>query len=97
MTMERLRWLRGEFSDKIPYEVLHGRGDFKVRKNWWQGVVGYLERGLRKGDIPQEFREEAEAFLEHYTSEDFHNQPLTTQEDIVRANSLLDRILGRSG
>lgn len=95
MTIEHLRRLRTEFSDEIPDKVLHGRGDFKVRRNWWQGVVGDLDLLRTRGQIPQELQGEVDGFLKHYTSEDFHSQPLTTVEDISRVNNLLDRILGR--
>lgn len=95
MSLERFQWLRDKFSDEIPDKVLHGRGDFKVRRNWWQGVVSNLERGLGNGVVPEELRPEVESFLDDYTSEEFHKQPLTTKADIERANGLLDRILGK--
>ena len=96
MTLEHLKRLKEGFSDEIPGKVLHGKGDFKVRRNWWQGVVGDLDRLKSKGQIPPGLEGEVEDFLTHYTSEDFHEQPLTTGEDITRANSLIDRILGRN-
>lgn len=95
MSFERFQWLRDEFSDEIPDKVLHGRGNFKVRRNWWQGVVGDLSRGLDNGVIPDGLRPEVESFLEYYTSDEFHQQPLTTEADIQRANALLDRVLSR--
>lgn len=93
--MEHLKRLRNEFSDDIPDTVLHGDGSFKVRRNWWQGVIGDLETALSKGLVPNDLKQETEGFLEHYTSDEFHAQPLTTSEDIGKVNSLLDRILGR--
>lgn len=93
MTLERFQWLRDEFSDEIPDNVLHGRGNFKVRRNWWQGIVGDLARGLDNGVVSEELKPEVEQFLTHYTSEEFHQQPLTTRADIDRANRLLNRIL----
>jgi hypothetical protein len=95
MSLERFQWLKDQFSDEIPDKVLQGRGNFKVRRNWWQGLVGDLERGLRNGVVPEELRPDVEQFLDHYTSEEFHNQSLTTEADIQRANGLLSRILGR--
>lgn len=95
MAMERFRWFRDDFSDEIPDKVLHGCGDFKVRRNWWHGLIGDLGRGLKKGHIPEELKPEVESFIRDYTSDEFHYQPLTTEADIKRANGLLDRILGR--
>jgi hypothetical protein len=95
MSLERFQWLKDEFSDEIPDRVLHF-GDFKVRRIWWQGLVSNLERGLGNGVVPEELRPEVERFVEHYTSKQFHNQRLTSEADIKRANGLLDRILGKS-
>ena len=95
MTLEHLRRLHDDFSDEIPDRVLHGRGAFKVRRNWWQGVVGDLDRLRSQGQIPQELQEEVDGFLDHYTSEEFHEQPLTTPEDISRVNGLISRIIPR--
>lgn len=66
MAMERFKWFRDEFSDEIPDKVLQGRGAFKVRRNWWHGLVGNLDRGLKRGHIPEKHRAETEAFIEHY-------------------------------
>ena len=95
MAIEHLRFLRDKFVDEIPDEVLHGRGNFKVRRNWWQGIVGSLEQALNQGLIPEGQRQETEDFLAHYSSEEFHDQPLTSAEDIGKANNLLDGILGK--
>lgn len=95
MSFEQFQWLRDEFSDEIPDKVLHGRGNFKVRRNWWNGLVGDLEHGLGNGVVSEELKPEVDRFIEDYISEEFHNQPLTTKADIKRANDLLDRILGK--
>lgn len=94
MTLEHLRRLHDDFSDEIPDKVLHGRGDFKVRRNWWQGVVGDLDLLRSHGQIPPELQVEVDGFLEHYTSDEFHDQPLTTSVDLGVVNNLLSRIIG---
>ena len=96
MTIEDLVWLRDGNSDEIPDKILHGRGYFKVRRNWWNAVVGVLSNLEKKGQIPDNLVSDVDAFLEHYTSDDFHQQPLTTTKDISIANNLLDRVLGRN-
>lgn len=94
MTLERLRWLRDDFSDEIPSEVMSGHGNFKVRRNWWQGVVGYLWLGVRDASFDSKFLPDVERFLSDYTSDEFHRKPLTTEADIARANELINRLLG---
>lgn len=64
-TKERLRRLRDNFSDEIPSEVLHGQGDFKVRRNCWHKVVGGLVTGLKNGVISSELRSQVNEFLDH--------------------------------
>ena len=98
--LERLRWMRDDFSDEIPDIVLRGwmakeTRMFKVRRNWWNGLVGCLERMMLKGWIDPKMLDEVGDFVGHYTSEEFHYQPLTSREDISRANELIDKILGR--
>lgn len=95
MSIDQLRHLLDDFSDDIPTEELHGKGNFKVRRNWWQGLIGNLENGLGNGLVPENLKPEVEAFLEEYASDDFRSQPLTTQGNIEKANSLLNRLLGR--
>jgi len=95
MSIDQLRHLRDDFSDEIPAEELHGKGNFKVRRNWWQGLVGNLENGLGNGLVPATLKPEVEAFLDEYASDDFRSQALTTKDDIVKANTLFDKLLGR--
>lgn len=95
-TMEYLAWLRDGNSDEIPPDIIHGEGFLKVRRNWWNGLVGGLEEALRKGMVPSHLEGEVEKFLAIYASDEFrYRRPLTTKEDIERANQLLDRLLGR--
>lgn len=97
--VEYLRILRDEYSDEIPEQVLHGfvtdqdRKKFKVRRNWWHGVVGGLDILQSRGLVPSGLEQEVSDFVEHYSSKDFHNQPLTTADDIARANEILTKIV----
>ena len=97
--IEYLRTLRDDYSNEIPEQVLHGpvtssdRKKFKVRRNWWHGVVGGLGRLQSKGLVPTGLEQEVKDFVDHYTSEEFHTQPLTTAEDIVKANEIITKIV----
>lgn len=57
-------------------------------------MVGDLDLLRSRGQIPQELQAEVDGFLDHYTSEEFHDQPLTTSDDLSVVNSLLSRIIG---
>jgi hypothetical protein len=95
-TVEHLRWLHEEFSDEIPKEILSGHSPnraYKVRGNWWAGVIADLDEMRHEEQIPLELSEEIDAFIAHYTSDEFHYQPLTLKDDIDRANSLIGRLL----
>lgn len=99
---DRLRFYRDECSDEIPDEILNGnlslddpRRLYKVRRNWWQGLVGVLERGLRKGNVTDEEVEgEVRKFLEHYCSDAFKKQSRTTAMDILEVNRIITIVLG---
>lgn len=96
MTLEKLRILKDEFSDEIPNRTISSyRPDkkFKVRRNWWQAVTSVLEKGLDEDIVPEKSRPDVESFVKHYTSAEFRDQPLTTKEDIRRANELLSKVL----
>jgi len=54
-----------------------------------------LESGLQQGTIPGNLAEEAKSLMEYCSSEEFKSKPLTSIGDIQKANSLLDRILGK--
>ena len=96
---EYLRILRDDYSDEIPEKILHGpivdidKNIFKVRRNWWNEVVGRLARLQSKGLVPSDLEEEVKVFLAHYSSEEFHHQSLTTADDIQTANDLITRVI----
>jgi hypothetical protein len=98
--VEHQRILRDYWSDEIPTDILHGPVNssdpkrFKVRRNWWQGVVDGLTGLQKRGLVPHGLEEEVADFMTHYTSDEFHNQQLTTAEDIQRANTLITKIVG---
>jgi len=94
MVLEILRELNDGFSNEIPEQILEGHGKFKVRRNWWQRVVFGLQILEMENQVPSEFRKELDQFIKDYTSNAFREQPLTTREDIGRAN-LLNRVLDR--
>ena len=98
--VEYLRMLRDNYFDDIPVQILHGpvsavdRKTFKVRRNWWNGVVGGLETLQLEGLVSPDLEKEVQNFLAYYTSDEFHHQPLTTAEDIQRTNDLITKIIG---
>ncbi len=96
--LKRLENLQDDYSDEIPERKFHGsispdERKYKVRKNWWQWLIGALQGLLSSDSISHTLDQETRNFVQHYSSEKFHNQELTTQEDINKANSLIKRIL----
>jgi hypothetical protein len=92
MAMETLRHLRDDNDDDIPEQKAYG--NFKVQRKWWQKLVFGLEDAAQEGLIPDTLKAEVDGFIKHYTSEEFHKQPLTTAEDVGRANGLINKIIG---
>lgn len=93
-TLELLRHLREDYSEKIPGPMICGMPDgklLKVQKNWFQDVVDIVDMAkdhleFRGGLIDSEIT----SFLEFYTSKEFHNQERVKREDINRANKVLE-------
>ena len=96
---QHLKWLKNDSIDEIPQEILSGhnrdKSNYKVRKNWWAGVLADLANILEEGLIKdEELKERIWAFLQEYTANGFFaRQRLTTQEDIVKVNALIDEVL----
>lgn len=89
---EHLSWLLDNHVDRIPKRRVHG-GNFKVRGNWFQGVIGDLE-GCIEGGVIQDPQVVAEAqdFIEEHLRHDFSRR--TTIKDIEKANAIIRKVLG---
>lgn len=96
--LEHLKRLRTDWSDQIPKEIVHSDApdnQYKVRRNWFTGVVADVANLLDEGEITDLARQTAaKQLIASFTSEEFINRDLTTIEDIQTANSLIDIILG---
>ena len=95
---DHLKMLRG-WSDEVPEEILRGStGDkppeFKVRKNWWMGIMGDLYFLTEDEMVPEDLLKEIKDFEEKFSGKDsdFPTR-LTTAKDIAEANALIDKIL----
>jgi hypothetical protein len=93
---EKLKEFRKDWKEEIPEKVIHSNDTnkkYKVRRVWFQGVVGIVESLLMGGHLKPDQVVAANSILEKFTSEEFHQQELTTRQDIETANSLIDTIL----
>ena len=97
-----IRRLRDDYSDEIPKEIIRGpvlgpeEKRFKVRINWWQGLLADLGYLQTNGLIPTELIDEVTEFIYYFASDmDNHikEQERTSAEDIARANELITKIL----
>ncbi|MBI2338712.1 hypothetical protein HYU95_06035 [Candidatus Daviesbacteria bacterium] len=89
---EHLRWLLEDHKDKVPKKKVH-RGNYKVRGNWFQGVIGDLEECIADGGIGDpHVIAEAQGFIDEYCQHDFGQR--TTVKDIQKANSVIRKVLG---
>jgi len=93
--LARLKYLRDEFSDEIPNEILHspmGQPKYKVRKNWFQGVVADATNIVSSGYASEDSKRQLKEFHEYYEVSEMRSR-LTTREDIDKANSLLSSLI----
>ena len=101
-TIEQLAHLRDDFSDEVPKETIHSNSRdnrFKVRRGWFAGVAATISTALDEGLVgsPETVRE-ANEFVDWVFDGDFKTRDPrspTSAEEVQKANTILDRILGR--
>ena len=93
--LSRLKELRDNWSNEIPKEVIHGRQeniDFKVRKNWWQGLFSNLDILVEDGMVPEQLIDEIKRFMEKFAGKTSgFSKRLTSAEDIAEADALITK------
>ncbi len=92
---QHLVWLKNDYSDEIPEEVIHSNNPsnkFKVRKNWFVELNAALWMAVDywKFIKKEEATVEIQKFLTYITSEEFGRKPLTEARDIEWANRVID-------
>ncbi len=103
--INNIRQLKDQWKDEIPSEVIYGGQEdkrkqmYKCRKNWWAMLVVELEYGTlplldieKDSDLIQKIK----IFFDDYCGTEFQGSTgrLTTEQDIQRANSLIEEIIG---
>lgn len=99
--LEKLESLRDDWSNEIPEEEIHGYqnpGKYKVLKTWFTLVVSDLQFAVSQGEItdPKTIKK-VNGFVKKFTSKDFHSQQRVTQEDIQRADKIINLALHPKG
>lgn len=91
-----LERLRNDWSNEKPPRIVNGKDveykHNKYRMSWFGAVVGHMFLILESDLIPEEIKEEIENFIKIYTSDEFKKSP-TKEEDVNRADSLIDKVL----
>jgi hypothetical protein len=88
--------LRDDYSNQMPKRKIHGYenpGKYKVLREWWTELIGYLDCADLMEFVHPETKEEIAAFVKKYTSKDFYRQELTTAKDIELANEMINLVL----
>ena len=99
--VQKLEHLRDDFHDEIPAEVVHSSSPdnkFKAQRGWFHLVAGYLKSGLDDGYISDPtLKEKIEGFVEWCHEGEFkkmgYDETLTREEDIVKANDVINSTL----
>jgi len=82
-----------DWDDEIPKDILHSIDNVKakVRKGWFQGLVGIIDSARELNVISEETAGLCQKFNHEYITRDFSTR-LTTAEDIERGNEVLEAI-----
>lgn len=96
---QKLIWFRNDWDDKIPDRIVDGSDKeyffSKVRKNWFTGVVGYLEFFSRNDYLKDKsLQNKVDEFVNYYSREEFSKR-LTKESDIKLANEVLDLVIDK--
>lgn len=94
--LHKLTGFLDDRADEIPDEILHAKGNYKVRINWWTRVCGNLSLALSSRLITGDhIRTEVESFLQKFAGQDYWEQGTkrTTQEEIDEANTVLRNVI----
>ena len=97
-----LEYMRDDFSEEIPEKIMRGEGDFKVRGNWYAGVVADAEEAiyLSSKQNYQEEISEMRKLINYFCESDEFAQKLgrlgsrTDVEDMNKGNRLIELALG---
>ena len=92
-----LKRLKDAHKNDVPKEIIRGwnrdKLDYKVRKNWWVGVMADIANLLEEDFIRDEkLIVSMKYFLKKYVNNEFVDR-LTTAEDIQEANQLIEKIV----
>ena len=93
--LKHMKFLRDDFSNEIPEKILHsnmGQPKYKVRKNWFQGVIADADCVISDGYATDHTKRLFEEFMSYYKNSDAMNR-LTKSEDIDKANKLLTSLI----
>ena len=93
--LEHLKFLKDGFSNEIPTKILHsnmGQSRYKVRTNWFQGVIANAECVISEGYVSEKSKKLFEEFMEYYENSNAINR-LTSRVDIEKANKLLESLI----
>ena len=90
----KLNSFLNDWSNEIPQEILHSKGQFKVRINWWTMVCGNLYIALDFIMDPQ-VKIDCINFLNKYAGTDYWNNCTnrTSKEDIEVAKKGLGDVI----
>jgi hypothetical protein len=98
----RLHWFKDTWKSEIPDQILSAKSQdkmYKVRKNWWAGLVSDFEYGvlpILDATTHAELILKISNFSHDFCGQEFQGKTgrLTTREDIDRADQLIEEILG---
>jgi hypothetical protein len=88
--------LLDNFSEEIPVEMIDGsqeQRNYKVRTNWFTGIIHILEYAITRGILGTEFLPEIEQFIKNFKSRRIEPSEIkTTSEEIDTGNNLLKKV-----
>ncbi len=92
--VEKMLQLREKWSNEVPVNDVTGKGDYKVRTQWWASVIGFMDYAKDYGFLSPEMTSKIEALSNKYSHIDAEfKHRFTNAQEIAEIDRLIGEVM----